>query len=209
MRQLSQVNLVTDGTSMIHIRPMTVEDFDAFWPTFQAVIQAQETYAYDPDMTHEQALQMWLHYPAHTLIAEEDGVVLGSYYLKANAAGPGDHVCNCGYMVAPAARGKGVARQMCEHSQQLAVKSGFSAVQFNSVVATNEVAVALWHSLGFDTVGRLPRAYRHARHGLVDCLVMYKWLADMPASRKAKSPLLIGRKNIESVISRPRRERAS
>jgi hypothetical protein len=41
---------------------------------------------------------------------------------------------------------------------------------------------------------------------MVDCLVMYKWLAEMPASRKAKSPLLIGRKNIESVISRPRRK---
>jgi len=191
---------------MIHIRPMTPEDFERFWPTFQTVVRAQETYAYDPATTYEQALHLWLEYPLHTLIAEEDGVLLGSYYLKANAAGPGSHVCNCGYMVTPEARGKGVARLMCEHSQQLAVDSGFSAMQFNSVVATNEVAVALWGKLGFETVGRLPRAYRHARLGLVDCLVMYKWLADMPASRKAKSPLLIGRKNIESVVSRPRRK---
>jgi ribosomal protein S18 acetylase RimI-like enzyme len=186
---------------------MTAADFEAFWPTFQAVIKAQDSYAYDPDLTFEQARQLWLEYPLHTLIAEEDGVLLGSYYLKANAAGPGSHVCNCGYMVTPEARGRGVARTMCEHSQQLALDSGFSAMQFNSVVATNEVAVALWHKLGFDTVGRLPRAYRHPRLGLVDCLVMYRWLADMPASRKAKSPLLIGRKNIESVVSRPRRPR--
>ncbi|MDD1967101.1 GNAT family N-acetyltransferase [Pseudomonas putida] len=192
---------------MIHIRPMTPEDFERFWPTFQAVIKAQETYAYDPDLTYEQALHLWLEYPVHTLIAEDDGVLLGSYYLKANAAGPGSHVSNCGYMVTQEARGRGVARQMCEHSQQLALDSGFSAMQFNSVVATNEVAVALWHKLGFETVGRLPRAYRHARLGLVDCLVMFKWLADMPPSRKAKSPLLIGRKNIESVVSRPRRPR--
>ncbi|MFJ3468589.1 GNAT family N-acetyltransferase [Pseudomonas sp. NPDC090203] len=192
---------------MIHIRPMTPEDFERFWPTFQAVIKAQETYAYDPDLTYEQALHLWLEYPLHTLIAEDDGVLLGSYYLKANAAGPGSHVSNCGYMVTQEARGRGVARQMCEHSQQLALDSGFSAMQFNSVVATNEVAVALWHKLGFETVGRLPRAYRHARLGLVDCLVMFKWLADMPPSRKAKSPLLIGRKNIESVVSRPRRPR--
>ncbi|WP_163010299.1 GNAT family N-acetyltransferase, partial [Pseudomonas viridiflava] len=98
--------------------------------------------------------------PQHTLIAEEDGKVLGSYYLKANAAGPGSHVCICGYIVKDAARGRGVARLMCEHSQQLARDSGFLAVQFNSVVATNEVAVALWHKLGFETVGRLPKAYR-------------------------------------------------
>lgn len=192
---------------MIHIRPMTPEDFERFWPTFQAVIKAQETYAYDPDLTYEQALHLWLEYPLHTLIAEDDGVLLGSYYLKANAAGPGSHVSNCGYMVTTEARGRGVARQMCEHSQQLALDSGFSAMQFNSVVATNEVAVALWNKLGFETVGRLPRAYRHARLGLVDCLVMFKWLAEMPQSRKAKSPLLIGRKNIESVVSRPRRPR--
>jgi ribosomal protein S18 acetylase RimI-like enzyme len=191
---------------MIQIRPMTPEDFEHFWPTFQSVIKAQETYAYEPDLSYEQALHLWLDYPLHTLIAEEDGELLGSYYLKANAAGPASHVSNCGYMVTTAARGRGVARLMCEHSQQLALDSGFSAMQFNSVVATNEVAMALWQKLGFEVVGRLPRAYRHLKLGLVDCLVMYKWLADMPASRKARSPLLIGRKNIESVVSRPRRK---
>ena len=92
--------------------------------------------------------------PLHTLVAEEDGVLLGSYFLKPNAAGPGGHVCNCGYMVAEAARGKGVARLMCEHSQRLALDSGFLAMQFNSVVASNEVAVALWRKLGYEQVGR-------------------------------------------------------
>ncbi|BAP44962.1 acetyltransferase [Pseudomonas sp. StFLB209] len=191
---------------MIQIRPMTAADFDGFWPTFQAVVSARETYAYDPALTFEQARELWLNYPLHTLVAEEHGVLLGSYYLKANAAGPGSHVSNCGYMVTEAARGRGVARLMCEHSQQLARQSGFLAMQFNSVVASNEVAVALWGKLGFDTVGRLPRAYRHARLGLVDCLVMYKWLGEQPAvTAEPERPLLIGRKNIESVVSRPRR----
>ena len=138
----------------------------------------------------------------HTLLAEEDGELLGSYYLKPNAAGPGAHVGNCGYMVCEQARGRGVARLMCEHSQKLARQEGFLALQFNSVVATNAVAVALWHKLGFETVGRLPKAYRHARLGLVDCLVMYKWLADEPVVEKP--PLLIGRKNIEARVSRRR-----
>lgn len=187
---------------MIHIRPMLAADFPRFWPTFQNVVAGQDTYAYDPALTQEQASHLWLEYPLHTLVAEEDGELLGSYYLKANAAGPGSHVCNCGYMVTPAARGRGVARLMCEHSQALARASGFLAMQFNSVVATNEVAVGLWHKLGFTTVGRLPRAYRHRELGLVDCLVMYKWLE--PAGER---PPLIGRKNIESVVSRPRRGR--
>ena len=104
------------------------------------------------------------------------------YYLKANAGGPGDHVSNCGYMVSEAARGRGVARLMCEHSQQVARERGFLAMQFNSVVSTNEVAVALWQKLGFEIVGRLPRAYRHARLGFVDSLVMFKWLGDTAAA---------------------------
>ncbi|WPO97742.1 GNAT family N-acetyltransferase [Pseudomonas sp. HR96] len=188
---------------MIHIRPMTAADFPHFWPTFQAVVVDQQTYAYDPALTEPQARHLWLELPLHTLVAEEDGELLGSYYLKANAAGPGDHVCNCGYMVTAAARGRGVARLMCEHSQRLASESGFLAMQFNSVVASNEVAVALWHKLGFETVGRLPKAYRHRTLGLVDCLVMYKWL-QAPVSERAP---LIGRRNIESVVSRPRRGR--
>jgi len=190
---------------MIHIRPMTTDDFEQFWPTFQAVVVAQETYAYDPTLSLEQARDLWMKLPMHTLTAEEDGVLLGSYYLKANAAGPGAHVCNCGYMVTEAARGRGIARLMCEHSQQLARESGFLAMQFNSVVASNEAAIALWLKLGFETVGRLPRAYYHARLGLVDCLVMFKWLSEAPAMEPAQ-PKLIARKNIESIVSRPRRK---
>ncbi len=185
---------------MINIRPMTPDDFERFWPTLQAVVQARETYALDPDMTFEQARHLWLELPRHTLVAEAQGELLGSYYLKANAGGPGSHVGNCGYMVTEQARGRGVARLMCEHSQKLARQEGFLALQFNSVVASNEVAIALWHKLGFETVGRLPKAYRHAHLGLVDCLVMYKWLADEPVTEKPAR--LIGRKNIEARVAR-------
>lgn len=186
---------------MLHIRPMTPADFDRFWATFQAVVTARETYAYDPALSLEQARQLWLDLPLQTWVVEDAGELLGSYYLKANAAGPGSHVSNCGYMVSPAARGRGVARMMCEHSQRVARNEGFLAMQFNSVVSSNEVAVALWHKLGFETVGRLPKAYRHAQLGLVDCLVMYKWLGETPAPEQ---PRLIGRKNIEAVVSRKR-----
>ncbi|MGE8358465.1 N-acetyltransferase family protein [Pseudomonas sp.] len=161
---------------MLTIRPITAADFDQVWPIIRDVVQAQETYAFDPAMDRETAWKTWVELPKATFVAEQDGQILGTYYLKANAAGPGDHVCNCGYMTAPAARGKGVARALCEHSLGVGRELGFLAMQFNSVVSTNQIAVALWQKLGFAIVGTLPGAYRHRTQGLVDCHVMYRLL---------------------------------
>ncbi|MDO6687060.1 MULTISPECIES: GNAT family N-acetyltransferase [unclassified Agarivorans] len=159
------------------IRAMTQADFSAFWPSFEAVIRAQQTYAFDPNMSEREAYELWCVLPAKCFVYEENGEILASYYLKANAMGPGSHVCNCGYMVSETARGKGIARQLCLHSQQQALQLGFSAMQFNSVVSTNEAAIALWKKLGFDVIGTIPNGYQHSEQGLVDCLIMFKALA--------------------------------
>ncbi|WP_428036029.1 N-acetyltransferase family protein [Amphritea sp.] len=158
------------------IRKMTKSDFESFWSVFSNVIQAQETYAFAPDMTLEEAYHLWCEMPLKTYVFVENDVVLGSYYIKPNAMGPGKHICNCGYMVAPEARGKGVARKMCEHSQQQAASLNFEAMQFNSVVSTNEVAVQLWQKLGFNIIGTIPKGYKHGKLGYVDSYVMYKQL---------------------------------
>jgi GNAT superfamily N-acetyltransferase len=158
------------------IREITKSDFEMFWPTFSAIIQAQETYAFDPDMTLEQAFTLWCEVPLKTYVFVENDAVLGTYYIKPNAMGPSNHICNCGYMVAGDARGKGIARLMCEHSQKIAIELGFEVMQFNNVVSTNEIAVRLWERLGFAVIGTIPKAYKHAQLGLVDSYVMYKWL---------------------------------
>ena len=158
------------------IREITKSDFESFWPTFSEVIQAQETYAFDPDMTQEQAFSLWCQTPLKAYVFVENNEVLGTYYIKPNAMGPSSHICNCGYMVSSEARGKGIARRLCEHSQQKAIELGFEAMQFNSVVSTNVVAVKLWEKLGFSIVGTIPKAYKHTQLGLVDSYVMYKWL---------------------------------
>ncbi len=159
------------------IREITQADFASFWPTFSAVIKAQQSYAFDPDMTQEQAFALWCEMPIKTFVYVHNNAVLGSYYLKANALGPSNHICNCGYMLASAARGQGIAQTLCEHSQLIAQQLGFQAMQFNNVVSTNEGAIRLWHKLGFETIGRIPNAYRHGDLGYVDSLIMYKWLA--------------------------------
>lgn len=158
------------------IREATENDFDAIWPIFHEIVKAGETYAYPTDTSKEQAEKIWMDTPLKTFVTEEQGQILGTYYIKTNQAGPGDHVCNCGYMVSSQARGRGLATAMCEHSQQVARQLGYKAMQFNFVASTNEGAVRLWTRLGFDTVGRLPKAFNHPTQGFVDALVMYKWL---------------------------------
>ena len=113
-------------------------------------------------------------------VAEAEGAILGTYYLRRNQAGGGSHVCNCGYMVEESLRGRGTGRSLCRHSQEEAVKLGFRAMQFNLVVSTNEPAVNLWLKEGFTEVGRLPEAFNHRDLGFVDAIVMYKMLKDAP-----------------------------
>ncbi len=162
---------------MMDIREAKESDFDGIWPIFFEVASAGDTYAYPQDTSQDEAKRLWMQLPRKTYIAEEDGQVLGTYYIKTNHAGPGGHVCNCGYMVSPSARGRGLATLMCEHSQKVATELGYKAMQFNLVATSNKGAVRLWNRLGYDTVGRLPKAFMHPTQGFVDALVMYKWLA--------------------------------
>jgi len=160
------------------IREALDEDFPKIWPIFRTVVRAGDTYSIPKDINETDAQKIWMRDPLKTFVAEENGSVLGTYKLNVNRAGGGDHVCNCGYMVTPEARGHGVASKMCEHSQKAALELGFKAMQFNMVVATNTGAVRLWQKLGFDIVGTLPRAFKHPQQGYVDAHVMYKWLTD-------------------------------
>jgi ribosomal protein S18 acetylase RimI-like enzyme len=109
-------------------------------------------------------------------VADDNGTVVGTYYLRANNRGGGAHVANCGYVVAPDAFGRGVARAMGTHSLDEARARGFSAMQFNFVIASNERAVRLWQSLGFAIAGRLPGVFDHPRLGQVDAYVMLRSL---------------------------------
>jgi GNAT superfamily N-acetyltransferase len=156
------------------IRAAVATDAPALWAILEPMVRAGETYTLPRDLSERDALDYWCS-PAHeTLVAEEDGRILGTYYLRANQRGGGDHVANCGYLTASAAQGRGIARLMLEDSLERARRRGFRAMQFNFVVSTNVRAVKTWESYGFEIVGRLPLAFRHPSLGLVDALVMFK-----------------------------------
>lgn len=163
----------------LSIRRYRETDWPELWPILQVTIQGGDTYAFAPDASESDMRTSWTRTPNATYVAcAADGRIVGSYFIKTNQPGLGSHVCNCGYLVAPDARGQGIAAAMCEHSQTEALAMGYRAMQFNLVVATNEPAVHLWRKLGFDIVGTLPRAFRHRDRGFVDAHVMYKLLTE-------------------------------
>ena len=164
----------TAPVAPVSIRPAQAADADAIWRILEPTLRAGETYALPSDLGREAALAYWTGSDRETFVAEAGGEVLGTYYLRANQAGGGTHVANCGYVTGAWAGGPGVARAMCEHSLAHARARGFRAMQFNFVVSTNERAVRLWQRLGFAVVGRLPLAFRRPSGEYVDALVMFR-----------------------------------
>jgi ribosomal protein S18 acetylase RimI-like enzyme len=160
----------------MHIRPASGGDDDAIWGILEPILRAGETYTLPRDMDQRGALAYWLSAEHEAFVAEDQGQVVGTYYLRANHKGGGAHVANCGYVTADWATGRGVARALCAHSLERARARGFRAMQFNFVVSSNERAVRLWQSFGFQIVGRLPGAFLHPGLGYVDAYVMHREL---------------------------------
>jgi len=162
---------------IVNLRLASLDDEAAIWEILQPVLRAGDTYAIDTDIGRTAALVWWFRGDHEVWAAEVAGVVVGSYYLQANQEGPGSHVANCGYITAVGATGQGVATAMCQQSLRRAAERGFHSMQFNLVVSSNTRAVALWHRLGFTTVGTIPDAFDHPDLGLVPAFVMYRPLA--------------------------------
>lgn len=153
----------------------TEADWPRIWPVWHEVVQRGDTYTFDPASSRADGQRLWLPGPpAQTWMVTDDELVLGTYLLKPNQPGQGAHVANAGFMVSSAARGRGLGRAMAEHCLDQARAAGYLGMQFNAVVASNHRAIALWYSLGFETIGTVPRAFRHPQDGLVDLHIMYR-----------------------------------
>lgn len=166
------------SASDLTVRRAAAEDWPRLWPIWHAVVAAGDTYPDEPDTPEEVARERWmLRPPGQTwLAADPQGRVVGTYILAPNRVGLGDHVANAGFMVAPQARRRGVGRLLGQHCLAQAKASGYRAMQFNAVVATNVASINLWLSLGFTIVGTVPRAFRHRVHGEVDLHIMHRFL---------------------------------
>ncbi len=156
------------------LRKAVRDDFDCLWTVLEPVFRAGDTYAIDPNISRGDALTYWTKH--HCYVAERDGNLLGTFYIRPNQQGGGAHVCNCGYITAKRAQGKGVAREMLSFSLQEAKRLGFEAMQYNFVLASNTRAIDTWLRAGFAEIGRIPMAFRLPTGTYTDALILHRFL---------------------------------
>jgi len=169
-----QTHMMDVKFTVIHIRRATKIDEPAIWSIIKPVIRAGDSYALDRKMSQKAAMAFWMAPEKWTFVAETSSDIVGTYYMKTNQAGGGAHVCNCGYITDEKARGRGIAKAMCEHSIKQAPEFGFKAMQYNCVLSTNKGAIRLWQRLGFDIVGTIPNVFLHPDKGYIHAHVMYQ-----------------------------------
>lgn len=161
---------------MIEIRKADDEDRAAVWQIIKTVIASGDTYVFLPDSSQEEMTAYWFSPEKHVYVAILDGEIVGTMWLKANQPGLGSHVGNAAYMVSANTKGKGIGRKMAEFSIEEARRLGYTAMQFNFVVKSNEAAVKLWQSVGFEIIGEIPDAFNHSKNGMTNAYIMYRKL---------------------------------
>ena len=154
------------------IRPFAEADWPLVGELFRSVLADGLTYAGDPSMSEADLRAYWLS-DEHTVVAEEDGVFLGSAHMGPNRPFNGSHIGTASFIVSPHARGRGVGRALGEYVVAWHRTRGFRGIQFNAVVSTNTAAVRLWESLGFDIVGTVPGAFQLPSGEYADLHVMF------------------------------------
>jgi ribosomal protein S18 acetylase RimI-like enzyme len=158
----------------VEIREIRETDWVRVWPIVRDIVAGAQTFAYDPSMTIAQAREVWVETPPGlTVVAIEQGCIVGTARMGPNHPGPGSHVSTASFMVAPEARGRGVGKAMCRFAVAWAKERGYAGMQFNAVAESNHPAVELYQREGFTVIGTVPGAFAHPVLGHVGLHIMY------------------------------------
>jgi len=128
------------------------------------------------DLLTKEAATVFFAQQSFSGVAEELGKIVGLYILHPNNVGRCAHIANASYGVNAANRGKQIGETLVKHSLLKGAKLGFKLLQFNAVVATNELALKLYSKLGFVTVGTIPGGFMMKDEHYEDIVVFYKKL---------------------------------
>lgn len=151
---------------------------------FNTVIAEGKTYPQEQPLSEAEFAAYWLSCSAFVVRAIKENntqqiepeAVLGAFFLKPNFPGRCSHIGNAGFIVQPALRGQGIGRLMGEEMLKIAAELDYRAVMFNLVFETNIPSIQLWQTLGFENIGRIPKAVKLPDGQIVDALIMYRAL---------------------------------
>lgn len=163
--------------SHLDVLPLSERDWPAVYSTLRLAAAEGRSFTFPVDLDEGTARRLWLlDPPGVTVVASILGDPAGSAKVGPNKLGPGAHVATASCLVDPRHRGSGIGRALALWSIDWARRRGYAAMQFNAVVETNSVAVALWRSLGFDVVGRIREAFQLPTGGRTALLLMHRLL---------------------------------
>jgi len=161
---------------------MHLQEEEAVRALLNSVILEGKTYPQKQPLSKAEFSSYWLSKDAFVVRAsdvddtQKPKEILGAFYLKPNFPGRCSHICNAGFIVQDRLRGQGIGRFMGESMLKIAAHLGYEAVMFNLVFETNIASIRLWQSLGFEIVGRIPRAAKLENEQVVDALILYRTL---------------------------------
>jgi L-amino acid N-acyltransferase YncA len=159
------------------IREARDVDWETIYPFFRSIVDDGTTYAFPEGLSIEDARPWWMERPpGRTVVALEDGRIVGSAKVGPNRPGRGSHVATASFMVSPIHQGRGIGYALGNYVIEWARAAGYRSIQFNAVVETNVAAVRLWEKLGFSILSTVPEAFDHPEHGFVGLHVMYREL---------------------------------
>ncbi|KAF9103523.1 hypothetical protein BGX27_010544 [Mortierella sp. AM989] len=93
--------------------------------------------------------------------------LLGFFYIKPNFPGRCSHICNGGFIVNSSQRGLGIGSILGKSFLKVVPVIGYKASMFNLVFVSNVASIKLWRRLGFQEIGRIPKAGRLRGQGTV------------------------------------------
>jgi RimJ/RimL family protein N-acetyltransferase len=108
------------------------------------------------------------------IVAVVDGLLLGSADFRRGPQGKNAHVAELGIALGKMARGQGLGRAIMEEGIEWARSTGVRKL-FLGVFSTNDRAIALYRSLGFEEEGRL-KGQVILQGNPADLVLMSRWL---------------------------------
>ena len=145
----------------VRIRPLTEADWPQVHDLVVEVAMAGETYAMEVPESEQETRELWTG--QHNVVAVDGDTVLGSAKMGPNRPAQGAHVGTASFMVAAAARGRGIGRALGEYAVSVATAPRLPRDPVQRRRLHQHRRDPLWQSLGFETIGTVPDRLPPAR----------------------------------------------